>query len=260
MLIGTFIGTQALGYYAMAFQIASLPQMVLSGSVYLTLFSATSDAQREGTVSAERFLNVLRVSLLLAVPMLTGIAATAPLSVPLLLGDKWLPMVPLIWLLVPLGIAQAGGAATGGVLLGLGLGKTIFRLTVLGASSTILAILIGVQFGSNAVALGVSVTALLGQLLSQHVVKRACGATTGEMLQVFVPPLTASVLMGGTVVLLQRFLPDTFPTVLSLGICILAGILIYGTILTFFFRQQTVPVLVTLRDLLLARVRRRRNA
>jgi PST family polysaccharide transporter len=257
LLIGAFIGTEALGYYAMAFQIAGLPQLVLSGSIYFTLFAATSEAKREGQVRPEQFLNVLRGSLLIAVPALVGIAATAPLSVPLLLGDKWLPMIGLVWLLVPLGIAQAAAAATNGVLIGLGRADTIFRLTLAGASLTIVAILIGVQFSASAVAFAVSLAATIGMVLGLWAVLRACEARVWAIIGVFIPPLAASAIMAVAVLELERLLIGTLPVVLLLCLVIAGGVLVYAVTMFIAFRRYFRTVAVIVETLLLARVKRR---
>jgi PST family polysaccharide transporter len=256
LLIGAFIGTEALGYYAMAFQVVCLPQMILSGSIYVTLFSSTSEARRAGRVVPDQFLAVLRGSLLIAVPALVGIASTGPLSVPLLLGDRWLPMVGLMWLLVPFGIAQASSAATGGVLIGLGRADITFRLTLIGATSTILAILIGVQIGTMAVAFGVSLTAMLSLWLSLQAVMRECAARPGDVIGVFLPPLVAALLMGAAVMGLQQLLPPGLSRLAALPVCILAGMLVYGLALLVFFRTQVIALRELVKTLLLARLNR----
>jgi O-antigen/teichoic acid export membrane protein len=85
-----------------------------------------------------------------------GLAVTASLSIPFILGDKWLPTVPLLICLVPLGLTQAMWAPVSGVLIGLGRSDLIFKLGLVGSIMTIAAIVFGVFFGSTAVALGVS--------------------------------------------------------------------------------------------------------
>ena len=245
----------------MAFQIIGLPQMILSGSVYFTLFTSTSEAHRlgkpgNGKLDPGTFMRTLQGALLIVVPALTGIAATAPLAVPLLLGGQWQPLPLLIWLLVPLGIAQASGAATTGFLIGLGRSDITFRINLIAASATVAAIVIGVQFSSAAVAIGVSLTALLGQALALRAVRRACDDQGGGFRRIFVPPLAASLVMGIAVEALERCLPAMLAPLPALIVSVLAGILIYGAALFLFFRRHFRAMRGLMQTLLFARLNR----
>jgi PST family polysaccharide transporter len=239
ILIGTFMGAVVLGHYALAFQIVGLPSMVLSGSVYYTLFSGTSEAQRAGTHSAMQFLRILRGVLLISAPTMIGLAATASLSVPLVLGDKWTPTAMLIVLLTPLGLGQSIGAVTSGLLIGLGRSDTMFRLSLISSGLTIFAILIGVFIGSSsAVALGVSLAAIINVCIAMPIVARQCHTSLGTIGKTAAVPMTAALLMGGIVVGLQYIIPGTLPLALRLLLCIGSGVIAYGAVLFGLFRDQ----------------------
>lgn len=247
LLIGVFLGTEALGHYALAFQIVGLPQMVLSGSIYYTVFSGTSEAKRDGTFSPARFLNVLRGVLLISAPAMIGMAVTAPLSVPLILGDKWMPTAYLIMLLTPLSLCQSMGAATSGMMIGLGRSDVTFRLGMIGAAMTVAAILAGVALGSSsAVAAGVSATSLIGAFLVLRFIVRECGTSFAAIGRAVAIPLISAVIMGCAVFALQSFMPESLMAAARLAISIIAGVLLYGLILFGLFRDQIATDVATI--------------
>jgi PST family polysaccharide transporter len=239
ILIGTFMGTQTLGFYALAFQIVGLPQMVLSGSIYYTMFSTTSEAQRRGEVSAVQFLQILRGALLVSAPTMIGLAVTAPLSVKLVLGDAWAPTATLIMLLMPFGLCGSIGAATGGVMIGLGRSDTMLRLGLLTSTLAIAAILLGIWIGtSRAVAIGLSLTSLFNCQLVFHIVAKACGTRMRDIYRSISTPLIASLLMGIIVFAVQESVSGMLPPGLHFALSIGTGILAYGLILFGLFRDQ----------------------
>ncbi|MGE3622684.1 MAG: lipopolysaccharide biosynthesis protein [Bdellovibrionales bacterium] len=258
ILIGAFMGAEALGHYALAFQIVGLPQMVISGSVYSLLFSSTSEAVREGRFSPALYLKVMRGLLLVASPVIIGLAVTAPLSVPCMLGEQWLPMVPLIMWLAPLGLLQAMGAANSGMLIGLGKADVLFRLSLISAGTTILAIAIGAYIGSpQAVAMAVSLAALCNSWRVFFSITRFCNVRFRRILQVsFIPVFTAA-LMGISVFAIQMLLPSQLALFTRLVISIAAGILIYPLILFGLFRDRLTADIETIKTAFL--VQRRHN-
>ncbi len=250
LLIGRFLGTQALGFYALAFQIVQLPEMIIAGSVYYTLFVGTSEAVREGRSSKPQFLGILRGIMLVGMPMMAGMAATANLSVPWVMGDQWLPSVRLLVLLSPQGLSLTVWAAMAGVLYGLGRADTLFRAEAISSGATILAILATARLGSDAVAIGVSLTALILPAFGTRVIARECGIAGREFLKAAASPVASALLMGGGVAALQYLLPADLPRIAALATCVLAGMVIYAASLLLLFRDNLAEDIAEIRQVM----------
>lgn len=250
ILIGAFMGTETLGYYALAWQINSLPGMILSGSVYYTVFSRTSEMHRSGTFSPEPFLRTLRTVLLISAPAMVGLAVTASLSVPLIVGDKWLPVVPLIRYLATMGLCQTINAAISGLLIGRGLSALSLRLGILTSITTIAVILIGVAINSQTVAAGISIAAVIGLYATLRAVTKECTIDGQALAKMFVPPLTTALLMGIVVYIFQQTLLLTEPYTLRLLASILIGIGSYVVLMFTLFHNEIAADLESLKMLL----------
>lgn len=98
---GKLLGNQALGYYAVASQLASLPINKISGLLNSVAFPAFSQAH--ANTSAETvsgyLLKATRILGIAAFPVFFGISCTAEPIIACLLGEKWLPAAPLLQLL-----------------------------------------------------------------------------------------------------------------------------------------------------------------
>ena len=247
ILIGRFMGTRILGYYALAFQVVAIPQMVVSGSVYFTLFAGTSDALRSGVSPKPQFLATLRGIMLLCMPALVGLAATANLSLPLIMGQNWGGSARLVVLLAPLGLCQTLGAAMAGAINGLGRAGALVRVELLSSLATIAAIVATARFGSDAVAIGVSLTAVIFPVLSLRLIARECAITPSEIVGATASPIVASLLMGAGVAALQRVLPPELPSLVDLVACVAAGALLYVAAMLALFRDRLSQDLAEIR-------------
>ena len=142
------MGSQVLGYYALAFQIVSLPAMILSGSVFFTVYSNTSEAHRNGIMSPKLFLKALRSTLILGMPAIVGLLSPHNCLFHCYFGYKWMPTANLVMLLAPFGLKQIVTSVTSGVIIGLGRSDLVFRLALINAILTVAAIIFGVIFSS----------------------------------------------------------------------------------------------------------------
>lgn len=98
-LVGSWHSTQTLGYYNRAYNLAKLPMSFVEKIIlvaYPTFAKVRYDPKKLSLV----FNMVFSVITLVALPASVGLALVAPELVPWLLGEQWLPAVPLLRLLV----------------------------------------------------------------------------------------------------------------------------------------------------------------
>lgn len=120
VVIGKWIGAEALAYYNWAYQLASLPALVITQVLSSVMFPALAAVRGDQARLAELFARSMRVTWLLALPSSLLIAALVELFTRALLGDKWLPIVPLTHALALFGLLRAIGASAGALFLAIG--------------------------------------------------------------------------------------------------------------------------------------------
>ncbi len=120
MLVGRWTSTATMGAYSLADEISMMPSGELLAPLNRVLFPAFADARDNPGELKRLFLLAQGVQTLVAMPAAAGLALVADELVRLMLGDKWLAVVPFIQVLALVNIAGSITTSGGYVLLVLG--------------------------------------------------------------------------------------------------------------------------------------------
>lgn len=228
VLIGRLLGATTLGFYDYACRLFWYPMEMVAPVLVSVMFPALAKVQDDNARLGRGLLRATGLVVLVAAPVMIGLAAVADPFVPILLGERWRPVVPLIVILAPAGILAAAGVTTGEVLMAKGRVMQRFWLTVVNTSILLAAILIGVSGGIHSVAISIAIARIPVVLVSFAVVLRLVGLSLNDLWRTVRSTVMLSVIMGAAVTLLRTALLRTsFPPVLVLLACIAFGALIY---------------------------------
>lgn len=95
--VGKFLGAEQLGYYQPALALALLPVLDVGRTLGMALFPMF--ARINSGAYADVFMRVARPIFALTIPATIGIVALAQYIVPIVYGEKWIPMAPLVSIL-----------------------------------------------------------------------------------------------------------------------------------------------------------------
>jgi O-antigen/teichoic acid export membrane protein len=99
LVVGNRGGTTAMGYYSVAYGVATLPVLELVQPTWRGVFPVYASVADDAARFKQSFLDVLRVVCLLAIPLSVGCSMVAPDFVYVALGEQWLDIVPVVaWL------------------------------------------------------------------------------------------------------------------------------------------------------------------
>jgi len=186
LIIGKSLGPGPLGLFNLAHEISHLPTTELSAPVNRAVYPGYAKAASDEARLTGQFLDVLGFTVLLTAPAAVGIAAVAPLLVPLLLGDAWLEAVPLVEILALSGLLVSMRTNAGYVFLALGRSEVLTAITVLRFALVVPALVLGtVYFGTKGAAwtiLGTSIVMLPVTHFFMHRVLRIRWAEYGSLL------------------------------------------------------------------------------
>jgi lipopolysaccharide exporter len=130
LLIGGVLGPEALGYYNMAWTVIVEPVYRINPIVTTVAFPVFAHRQDNPAALRRGFLIVTKLLSTTNAPVVFGLAAIAPIAVPLLLGETWQPSVPLVELLSILAMARAIYNPVGSLALAVGRADLSFYRTV----------------------------------------------------------------------------------------------------------------------------------
>jgi O-antigen/teichoic acid export membrane protein len=252
ILIGTLLGTTALGFYSIAFQIIAIPTLVL-GAVHYSLLPAISNAHNNGISPAKTYLEAARVVLVIAAPAMVGLALTADMLVALLLGDAWKPVASLVQLLAPFGLLNVFFVLNSSLLLATGRSGLEFRTTILRAVCAAAGIIIGLYGGSEGVAAGVSIGFAIAGVFYIRAVLGVCDISASALWQTARAPLLSCVVLAFGVLLLRLSALNNVTLLPAMLVSALSGAAIYFLALFFGFRAVFIGDLLRIRSLVTKR-------
>ncbi len=106
ILIGSFIGAEALGIYNLAYQIVTLPVLKINPIITRVAFPVFAKNKHENSVIREGFLNMTKILALISFPLLLGLVSVSDAFVASVFGEKWLAAVPVLNVLAIVGILR----------------------------------------------------------------------------------------------------------------------------------------------------------
>jgi O-antigen/teichoic acid export membrane protein len=152
LLIGRYLGSAALGVYAVAYNLMLLPASRITAPARDVLYSAFVRLQNEPRRMGEAWLRINSINASVLVPAFFGLIVLAPDVVPGVLGQKWHAAVPVLEFLSVAGIAQSLQAFNGQVYQALGLPGYFLRFMYFSTAVTFSAFVIGLHWGVSGVA------------------------------------------------------------------------------------------------------------
>jgi PST family polysaccharide transporter len=229
VIVGGALGATALGYYAMAYQIVRVPDLVLSGPLYLYVFTAVSRAAAQGAHdrAADLAVSALRLSAAVLAPVFAGLALIAPLAVELVLGPAWRASGPVLANLCAAGFGFSLCLVTGAVLMGLGRSHLQFRLAVLLAALTTALLALAARAGLGPVSLALSAGVVAASLAYLAVLGRDLAIPANRLAAAFGPAAGGAAAMTLALVLLAPRLAG-LPDLPRLALQIATGAIVYG--------------------------------
>jgi PST family polysaccharide transporter len=230
-IIGGFLGATALGYYTVAYNLVLMPAMVVLGLVSRVMFPILSSLQNDLPRFRRAYLRIARAVSFMTFPLIVGLAATAPIFVTTIYGDKWGPAIPLVQVLSVIGLYEAIAVWGAGAWA---LGRTKITLAFACGSVAIMstAFFVGVHWGLMGVAWGYVIVSPIIFLTPHLVTNRLMGLKTSAFAQALAPPLCASAVMGLAVwATASHGVQLAASRWLNLVGFITIGAIIYGTVL-----------------------------
>lgn len=223
LLIGKFLGTQALGYYSLAYKIMLYPLQNISWVISKVMFPVFSKIQDDLEKVRANYLKMVKAVSLITFPLMAWLFGVAPELVGVFLGEKWRPIVILIRIFCFCGMAQSIHTTCGGLLLSQGKSGLQLRLGLWSSILNTVAISIGLRWGIYGVAACYLIIQILWISYAQQICNRTIKLEFNQFIKPLGPILVHSVLIAlvtAGITLIFRF-PVTIVFVIQLIVCMI---------------------------------------
>ncbi len=227
LLIGKFLGMEALGFYNLAWQLCVFPVLRINPILNKVAFPVFSKLQGDEEKRALYYTNFVRVAGLIMIPLMVFVFYFASPIVHIVYGQGWEITATLASILAAVGIIKATSAPGGALFLSLGRADIGFWWNALwlagigGAVCITLMIAPSIENVAYAV-LGVSlVFAALWHLMVRRIAKVPYGALLKHLLR----SLAASIFIGGMASLITQLLsPQNDSAIIALAAAFCAAL------------------------------------
>lgn len=229
LTVGHIVGSVALGYYVLAFNLASWPVSVFSQPLRMVAPAMFARLQGDREAMTDAFTRVLRVLAAVALPSCLLLAAASDDVVGFVYGSEWAPAATALRWLCVMAVFRIFFELTYDYLVVLRRSRTILTIQLLWLVALGPILWFGVhRWGmAGAAAALVAVAALIGMPLYLHALGQV-GVPASVIASQTLAPLVAAIGLGVAVALIAAAIPGSF-TVLAvsgcLGLAVIAGLL-----------------------------------
>lgn len=247
IFVGKMLGVAALGIYQMAYLLSNLPATEITHVVSQVTFPAYSKLQDNIPRLRSSFIKVLQVTIFFSAPIAGGIFILIPEFTQLVMGNQWMPMVPVMQILVVAGLLRSVAGTTGPVFLAVGEPQietswNTIRLIIL----AVLIYPLTARWGIWGTAIAVSINILIATIGYCFAVSRITRCTVQDFMKSLSLPLLNSFIMISFLFLIKsQFISiQYFQFFLLIG----AGVLSYILVAMLFDALLNYGIARTLKE------------
>ncbi|UYU30737.1 colanic acid undecaprenyl disphosphate flippase WzxC [Siccibacter colletis] len=233
LVLARILGASVAGGYNLAYNVAVVPPMKLNPIITRVLFPAFAKIQDDIDKLRVNFYKLLSVVGIINFPALLGLMVVANNFVPLVFGEKWVSIIPILQLLCIVGLLRSIGNPIGSLLMAKARVDISFKFNVFKTFLFIPAIIVGGHMaGALGVTLGFLLVQIINTVLSYFVmIKPVLGSSYRQYIQsiwlpfyLSLPTLVVSWALGVA-------LKGHLPLASLLAVQIAAGVLAFGVMI-----------------------------
>ncbi len=197
LVVGKFFSATALGYFSRAQQFASLPATTGSGILGRVTFPLLATVQDDNERLSTVYRKYLRVSTGAIAPVMLGLCALTEPLVLILIGEKWLPIAPLMqvlclaWMVDPIALVNLN------LLNVKGRTDLVLRLEVVKKITATAILFASLPFGLIGLCWGKAIYAQIALIMNTHYTGKFLGMSYWAQMKEVLPIYLLSTAMAG---------------------------------------------------------------
>lgn len=227
--VGRVLGTDALGFYGLAYGLSNLPGTFVSSALSRLTFPLYARLREDRPQIELAYRNILEIAGLLTVPLCGALIVLAPEVVAFIYGARWLPAMPSMRILCVFGLIRALNMPMGSLVQALGLPSRLERIGILQLLLMAVAIYpLGRAFGIAGVGLCVTLAGGFSMVLLLLDIRRDAGFPLRIWLAAQRTPFFGTCAAAAVVLLAGLSLPQASAAVRLVTLGLLGSVVYAG--------------------------------
>ena len=227
LLVGYSLGTTALGYYNQAFRLLEQALTVLVKPISSVSFPVFAQAQGDMSLVRAQLKKAVSLAAITAAPAFGGGIIAAPTLVPLVLGDQWLAVIPLVQIAFMTGIVLTIAGVNKALIEGIGYPGVVLKVIAITTVATFIGVVCVLNISLEAVLLIILAKTILMWLLTAHEIKRLAGQSYLDQISPMIVPFMATLAMMALTHIFYVNWGIGFPDFVCLLLTVALGVIIY---------------------------------
>ena len=234
LIVGKFLGSEALGIYSRAYNLMLLPLSQVTYVVGRVMFPALSRIQSDKVRVKEVYLRSIRMISLLTFPVMLALPFVADSFVLALYGPKWAGIIPILQILCAVGLVQSILATSGWIYTSQG--RTDWQLwwTAGTGMLTIIAFVLGVKWGMIGIAVAYTIRVYGTLYFAIAIPGMLINMSFFEVVRALAGTFCCAAAMALLVWVVDELLPTNWGPLVYLAVEVPLGIAVYGGLVHLF--------------------------
>ncbi|MDE2181436.1 MAG: MOP flippase family protein [Alphaproteobacteria bacterium] len=232
LLIGKILGAHPLGIYARAYSLMLLPLTNIGAVFGQVMFPALSQLQADIPRFRQHYLSATQAIAFFAFPLMAGVAILSRPLILLLLGPKWIEVVPVLQILSLVGLFQSIIFPVGWVYTALGRTRDQFHLSLFLCFAFAATMVAGIRFGLLGVTYAYATWSALSGYLNLRLVSRYMESSIVTILLSVASLAGLSALMAVALWGFDHLVAWNWPLIVRLLVDGIVGVGFYGAACT----------------------------
>lgn len=241
-VIGKLYNAKDLGNYTRAQQFADLPVNNIGGIIQRVTLPLLSEIQDDNNRLSYIYLSIIRMTSIIIIPLMFGLAAIANPLIMVLLGEEWLGCVLLFQILCIARIWTPFNGINGNLLQVKG--RTDLQLKLEIAKKIMITIVLActIMGGVVSLVIGFAICTFFAFIINTYYTKRLIGISFFKQIQAIIPSLIISFVMALFIMLVNMIIKNIY---IELIVDITIGGLMYY-VLSYLFEKDSLMELKSL--------------
>lgn len=195
VVIGKFYSLKTTGYFDRANMLTQYPVTILTQIIGKVTFPLMSGIQEEKERLKQIFEKLVNFTFFVTAPIMIGLSAVAKPLIHLILGEEWLPAVPIIEILSIGGVFFTLQALNVNILKIYGRSDLILSAEIILKIIMVISVIIAYFFGFYAIVWCVSINSFITLIANMYCSNKVISFSIWDQFKTMFPILIASVLM-----------------------------------------------------------------
>jgi O-antigen/teichoic acid export membrane protein len=222
-LIGYFLGSVALGYYTLAYNLLIVTTDLLISVPNAVAFPLLSSLQTDSSGVKRAFGKVILLQSIVAFPIFLGISGLSSELIIQIYGAQWIPSIPVLQLLMLIGIVRSAMYIYSSVFRAAGKPSWRFWIYLFTAALNVVGFLLVVRLGIVAVAASYVIVSYLLIPIYFLMIRKLIGISIRSHLSQYGPAVVSSLIMFSVVFVFKLIIGEQIILPMRLFILVLMG-------------------------------------